>query len=178
MGVTCLKTTSSGVFTPLAALGILLKASTPAPTIYSIFLQTPAWMNNLAGYISNHLLPSLTLTPSTLLLPACGQTQPALAAVPTPKHDEEILRRRSGGHGGLRETPFSADSFLRRAGGPSGRTLITVRVSVPVRAQQRSAKFLAAVTTGGAGGRQLLQRRRALPAAAAAERAFDPPHLR
>ena len=35
----------------------------------SLYLQTPAWMNNLAGYISSHLLPlsfsnSLTLPPS------------------------------------------------------------------------------------------------------------------
>lgn len=50
----------------------------------SIYLQTPAGMNNLAGYISNHLLPSLTLTPSffsspllaaSALLSACGQTR-------------------------------------------------------------------------------------------------------
>lgn len=67
-------------FTLLAAHGQLRP-------IYSIFLQTPAWMNNLAGYISNHLLPSLTLSPPphTALLPACGQTWPTLSAVSDPQ---------------------------------------------------------------------------------------------
>lgn len=31
-------------------------------SIHRIYLQTPAGMNNLAGYISNHLLPSLALS--------------------------------------------------------------------------------------------------------------------
>lgn len=74
-------------FTLLAAHGQLRP-------IYSIFLQTPAWMNNLAGYISNHLLPSLTLSPPPIPLSSLRVVELGRLSVPfpTPKSEEGAVR--------------------------------------------------------------------------------------
>lgn len=51
---------ASGLFLPAFARS---SARPRRPgSIHRIYLQTPAGMNNLAGYISNHLLPSLALS--------------------------------------------------------------------------------------------------------------------